>query len=323
MRFLNPALVIAALGVPAMGVAQQRPAFELTIANIMRGPEVYGREPQRVRWSADGRHIYFYWNAPGTKWSEPLQPYRVRAVAGATPERLTEAQIDSAGPLFADGSYTRDRRLKVTSYEGDLYLIEARTSRVTRITQTVANESNPSIAANGAGAYFVRDNNIYYVEFASGLVRQITDVRSGPAPRDSTFAGQRGALRSQQAELFDAIRERARLDSLSRSNRREHEARQPTPLYLNQGEQVGQLSISPTGTALLVQTSVPAPASRQTEVPSFVTASGYTEPLRVRTKVGDEQSSGRIAFVPLGGGDVRWLRVIPTDTVRPPANVFV
>ena len=323
MRFLNRVLVVAALGVPVMGVAQQRPAFELTIANMMRGPEVYGREPQRVRWSADGRHLYFYWNAPGTKWSEPLQPYRVRAVAGATPERLTEAQIDSAGPLFADGSYTRDRRLKVTSYEGDLYLVDTRASRVTRITQTVANESNPSIVASGAGAYFVRDNNVYYVEFASGLVRQITDVRSGPPPRDSTFAGQRGALRSQQTELFDAIRERARLDSLARTNRREHEARQPKPLYLNQAEQVGQLSVSPNGAALLVQTSIPAPASRQTEVPSFVTASGYTEPLRVRTKVGDEQSTGRIAFVPVSGGDVRWLRLIPNDTVRPPANAFV
>lgn len=322
MRRFADLLLIAVLGLPAATSAQQRPAFELTIANMMRGPEVYGREPQRVRWSADGRFIYFYWNAPGTKWSEPLQPYRVRATAGAIPERLSEARVDSAGPLFADGSYSKDRRIKVVSYEGDLYVVDMRTSGVTRITETVANETSPSVVASGAGAYFVRDNNVYYIEFANGAVRQITDVRTGPAPRDSTFAGQRGALRTQQSELFDAIRERARLDSLARTNRREHEGRQPKPLYLAQGERVGQLSVSPAGSALLIQTFVPAPASRQTEVPSFVTASGYTEPLRVRTKVGDEQSSGRIAFLPIGG-EVRWLRVIPTDTVRPPANAFV
>ena len=35
--------------------AQRLPAFELSIPSIMRGPEVYGREPQRVRWSADNR----------------------------------------------------------------------------------------------------------------------------------------------------------------------------------------------------------------------------------------------------------------------------
>src|SRR5688572_2520593 len=118
MRLLSIRLVLGAIVVPAL-VPAQRPAFDLSIANIMRGPEVYGREPQRVRWSADGRYIYFYWNAPGEKWSEPTQPYRVRATAGATPEKLTEAQMDSAGPLFADGSYTKDRRLKIVSFEGD------------------------------------------------------------------------------------------------------------------------------------------------------------------------------------------------------------
>ena len=322
MRFLKARLVLGAIVVPALASAQQRPAFDLSIANIMRGPEVYGREPQQVRWSADGRYIYFYWNEPGTKWSEPARPYRVRPAAGATPEKLSEAQIDSAGPLFADGSYSRDRRLKVASYEGDLYLVDTRSGSVTRLTETVANETNPSIVASGVGAYFVRDNNVYYIEFSRGSIRQITDVRTGPAPRDSTFEGQRGTLRSQQTELFDAIRERARLDSIARANRREHEGRQPKPLYLAQGEQVGQLRISPNGSALLIQTFVPAPAARQTEVPSFVTASGYTEPLRVRTKVGDEQSSGRIAFMPIGG-EVQWLKLTPGDTVRPPANAFV
>jgi dipeptidyl aminopeptidase/acylaminoacyl peptidase len=321
-RLVSRVVLLSALGVAAPASAQQRPAFDLTIANIMRGPEVFGREPQRVRWSADGRYIYFYWNPPGTKWSDPPYPYRIRATSGATPERLTEAQIDSAGPLFADGSYTRDRRLKVTSYEGDLYLVDIRTSRVTRLTETVTNETAPSMVANGVGVYFVRDNNVYYIEFATGSVRQITDVRTGPAPRDSSYAGQRGTLRSQQTELFDAIRERARGDSMGRALLREHQSRQPKPLYLNAGEQVGQLRITPNGSALLIQTFVPASAARQTEVPSFVTASGYTEPLRVRPKVGDEQSSGRIAFLPIGG-EVRWLRLTPGDTIRPPANAFV
>ncbi|MEX2153207.1 MAG: prolyl oligopeptidase family serine peptidase [Gemmatimonadaceae bacterium] len=323
LRYAALRFLIVPLSFPAVVPAQQRPAFDFTIANIMRGPEVYGREPQRVRWSADGRWLYFYWNAPGTKWSEPLQPYRVRATSGATPERLTdEAQLDSAGPLFADGSRTKDRRRKIVSYEGDLYLVDMRASTVRRLTQTVVNEGNPSITADGTGAYFVRDSNVFFIDLSSNFVRQITDVRSGPAPTDSTFAGQRGTMRTQQRELFDAIRERARLDSLARMNRQEHEGRQPKPLYLAANERVGQLSVSPTGSALLIQTFVPAPAARQTEVPSFVTASGYTEQLRVRTKVGDEQSSGRIAFMPIGG-EVRWLKVIPTDTVRPPANAFV
>jgi len=321
LRPLALALALA-FALPALVPAQQRPAFELTIPSIMRGPEVYGREPQRVRWSADSRVIYFYWNEPGTKWSAPLQPYRVRAAAGAQPEKLTEAQLDSAGPLFADGSYTRDRRTKVLSYEGDLYVVDTRTGAIKRLTQTVVTESNPTITGDGAGAYFVRDNNVFYIDLTRFFVRQITDVRTGRAPNDSTYAGQRGTLRAQQQELFDALRERARLDSITRADRKAHEALQPTPLYLAEGERVGQLSVSPSGSALLITTVVTAPDARQTDVPQFVTSSGYTEDLRVRTKVGDEQSNGRIAFMPLGSGQVKWLKVIPTDTVRAPSQAF-
>jgi hypothetical protein len=319
-RLLRGVLPLA-LVLPLPLGAQARP-FEFTIANIMRGPELYGREPQRVRWSADSRWIYFYWNQPGTKWSEPLAPFRVRAVAGSTPERLTESQVDSAGPLFADGTLSRDRRWKAVAYEGDLYLVDMRAGTSRRLTQTVGNESAASIAGDGSAVFFVRDNNVYRLDISGGAVRQLTDVRGGPAPRDSSFTGQRGILRAQQRELFDAVRERARLDSIARANRRDHESLQPRTLYLAQGEQVGQLSVSPNGSALLITTSVPATTARQTDVPQYVTASGYTEPLRVRTKVGDDQSSGRIAYLPLNGGDAKWLRVIPTDTVRSPSVAF-
>lgn len=148
----------ALLAAPA--AAQQRPVFEFSIPNIMRGPEHYGREPQRVRWSADGRWIYFYWNAPGTKWSQPLAPYRVRATAGATPEQLTEAGIDSVAPLFADGSLSRDRRWKAVSHEGDLYLVDLRSGTSRRLTHTNAIEASPTIAGDGSVIYFVRDNNV-------------------------------------------------------------------------------------------------------------------------------------------------------------------
>ncbi|HEU4995115.1 MAG TPA: prolyl oligopeptidase family serine peptidase [Gemmatimonadaceae bacterium] len=322
-RTISLAALLAALWAAPAAAQNGQNTFDFSIANIMRGPELYGREPQRVRWSADGKWIYFYWNPPGTKWSEPLWPHRVRAQAGATPERLTEAQVDSAGPLFADGSYTRDRRLKAVAYEGDLYVVDMRLATVRRLTQTVGVETTPAITADGSGVYFVRDNNIYFVDLARSLVSQITDVRTGPAPReDSAYTGQRGVLRSQQRELFDAVRERSRLDSISRSDRRAHEARQPKPLYLAKDERVTQLNVSPNGSALVLVTSVPATTARETEVPQYVTASGYTEDLRVRTKVGDDQASGRVALVPLPGGDVQWLKVIPTDTARAPAFAF-
>jgi dipeptidyl aminopeptidase/acylaminoacyl peptidase len=314
------ALILAIGGAQA---AAQAPAFDFSIKNIMRGPELYGREPQQVRWSADGRYIYFQWNPPGTKWSEPAWLHRVRAQSGALPERLTEAQHDSVGPIFANGSFSRDRRVKIVAFEGDLYLVDMRAGTSRRLTQTVETEGTPTMTADGTGAYFIRSNNVFYIDLARTFIRQVTDVRNGTAPRDSTFAGQRGALRADQTRLFDALRERARLDSMTRSERRAHEALQPRQVYLAQTEQLGQVSISPRGNALLFTATTPAANTRQTDVPAYVTASGYTEQLRVRNKVGDEQGATRVGLLPIGGGDVKWINVIPGDTSRMAGNGFM
>src|SRR4051794_21479042 len=83
--------------------AQRAGAFEFSIKNMMRGPEVYGREPQNVRWSADGKWIYLTWLEPGSDWRLPARPFRVRAAPGAAPERVTDAQMDSVAPMLDNG----------------------------------------------------------------------------------------------------------------------------------------------------------------------------------------------------------------------------
>jgi hypothetical protein len=106
-RFL--ALVLPALVLSAPVGAQQG-GFDLTVQNIMRGPELYGREPGQVRFTADGQWIYFRWLEPGAKWNEDTKPYRVAARAGATPELVTDAHMDSVAPMLASGPKSRDGR---------------------------------------------------------------------------------------------------------------------------------------------------------------------------------------------------------------------
>src|SRR3989442_928663 len=81
MRRLVP---LFALVVPAVVSAQ---GFPLTVESIMRGPDVVGTAPSNVRFSADGRYVYFTWRSPGVDTLD--RDYRV-SVAGASqaPERL-------------------------------------------------------------------------------------------------------------------------------------------------------------------------------------------------------------------------------------------
>ena len=77
-------LLCSSLSMIAAPLAAQRTGgFDFSIKNMMRGPELYGREPQAVRWSADGKWIYFNWLEPGSDWRLPVRavsrPRRRRA----------------------------------------------------------------------------------------------------------------------------------------------------------------------------------------------------------------------------------------------------
>jgi dipeptidyl aminopeptidase/acylaminoacyl peptidase len=317
MRRLSFSLALALLPatLSAQSATSARPGFDFSIANIMRGPELYGRAPSAVRWSADGRWIYFQWNEAGTGWREPLRPYRVRAEAGAKPERLTLAQSDSAAPYSADGLVSPDGSARVVEANGDIYVVSLRDGSARRLTQTVAAESQPSWSADGRTVYFVRDNNAYAITLADGFTRQLTDIHSGPAPADSAARkGQRGALERQERELFDAVRDKLAADSATKAEKKAREAAALQPVYIAEKERVSSISVSPNGRAALVVLTLPGADARQTEVPQFVTASGYVENLKLRTKVGDATGKQRVLLLSLPSGKAKPLALFGADS---------
>ena len=327
-RSLNIAIFAAFLTAPLLPAQQPTaPAvattFPLTIPSIMRGTEVFGREPEQVRWSADGQWIYFRWLPPGTDWREKLKPYRVRAADGAQPQPVSEAVWDSAGASFTEGSMSVDRRTRAVSSGGDLYLIDMTRGTSRRLTDTRAAETNPQLSVDGQRLYFVRDNNnAYSIELSGGLVKQLSDVRFGPAPKnDSTTSAQRRALETQQRTLLDAIRDVIRADSIEKAARAARDKQLPKTIYLKAREKVSSISISPNGRSMLVVTNTPAADSSEAKVPNYVTKTGYTEDILSRSKAGDVQDASRVAYVRLADSVVRWLRVVPGDTVNAPSDV--
>ncbi|MGQ0650126.1 MAG: prolyl oligopeptidase family serine peptidase [Gemmatimonadaceae bacterium] len=320
-RLLKSSIALGLLAAPAQ--AQRAASFDFTISNIMRGPELYGREPSSIRFTPDGQWIYFQWLPPGTAWHETLKPYRVRAVAGAAPERITEAQMDSAAPLVALGTLSPDRSTRAVSVDGDLYLIDLRTNTVRRLTQTPITESGPAFSGDGKRIFFIRDgSNVMALDLDTPRIEQLTDVRATPAPVTPPKPDpQRAQLEADQKKLFDVIRDRERADSIAKADREADEAKATKALHLLPNERIGQLSVSPSGKALLLTTVFSQPNAKQTIVPNYVTKSGYTEDIVVRTKVGDVQGGGRAAFMELPSGRITWLTPVPDDTSRTAASV--
>lgn len=286
------------------------------LATIMRGPELVGRAPMDPRWSADGRWLYFDWLPPGTGWQETPKPYRIRATAGAVAESLTVAGMDSLGPLAADGPRSPDQRSRLVGWRGDLYLVSIGGTRARRLTNTLDVESDARFAPDGRSVVFLRGDNGFRVKLTDGGLTQLTNIRPGPAPSEdsTTTLAQRQALEASQRALFGAVRDRLRADSLAKAEKALRDSLRTLPMYLGKDVRVVGLSVSPAGNGALVVVAGKAAKVRPTQVPAWVTKSGYVEEIEARENVGDEQEPVRAAYIHLPDGAVTWLKPIPGDT---------
>jgi dipeptidyl aminopeptidase/acylaminoacyl peptidase len=310
MKVACCAVLLTAVLLTAPATAAAQSGFELTIENIMRGPEHIGQSPSAVRWSEDGRWIYFQWLPGGEAWDASQSMYRVSS-RGGEPEKLTDEQADSLDVVLSGGDESADGRWRTVSSDGDLHLIDLRSMAVRRLTHTRAVESLPVFRNDGRAVYYVSDNQLFEFDLDNGGIRQVTDLRSGPVPSDPEEPeGQRGFLADQQKELFEYIRRQSEQQARNREDRRTAEERQELKtVYLNREERVTQLRIERGGAYAVISTTRPAPnTTRRVPIPFWVTESGYTETREVRTKVGDtSDNNGRIGIVSLTDGDVRWV----------------
>jgi dipeptidyl aminopeptidase/acylaminoacyl peptidase len=283
--------------------------FDLSVRNIMRGPGLVGRSPEDVRFSADGRWVYFRWRAPESA-DTMTHVYRV-PVEGGTPELLPDSVADRAIPGQGDGGWDRARTRRAIERLGDVYVVDTGGGD-RRITQTPARESGAEMSADGRTVYWRSGNNVYGVSTDGGPYRQLTDIRADNAPRDPTTEGQRGNLRRQQTELFDVVRDRAearehreRVDSMRASVR---------PVYIGKNNSLESFGVSPSGRYLLLIIDQEPEGGQEVPVPFWVTESGYTETREVRTKVGDVEGTSRAAMLDLQTSRLTWIE--PDSALR-------
>src|SRR2546428_727911 len=224
----------------ALGAQGQR----LTVETIMRGPDFAGTAPSDVRFSCDGKYVYFRWRGAGVDTLD--QDYRA-AVRGGGPERLPRFAVDTIA--MDDGAWSPDNKREVVVLKGDLYLVD-RSGAKRRLTQTAAPESDPSWSGDGRTVYFRRDDNAWALALDGGAERQLTDIRHGPAPKKAEEpAGQKRVLRDQQQELFDFIRRQVALEKLRADT---DTVATMKSVYVAERHAVSRLEVAPDGRVVLL-----------------------------------------------------------------------
>ncbi len=331
-------LIVAFCLEPLVASAQQAAApkqFDLTIDNIMRGPELVGYEPGAVRWSADSKKIYFSWKRANEPRTGETSTYVVN-VDGSGLQKLSEEEARQAPP--SGGDVSDDKKWVVYADTGDIFLYNVQSGARRQLTKTTDVEANPRFIGDQLHISFTRQNNLYSFALDGGWLEQLTDIRpaggaggsaggggGGGAQSQNQDATRRGtdsqeALKKEERALLDVIRERAEKREADEAKRKEREKDRRKPFQLTTGQTAGNMSLAPDGKSVIVVINEVATGAKNTIVPNYITEAGYTEDIPSRTKVGDLQGRNRIAIISVETGDSKWVDHGQRLTVAPPVQ---
>lgn len=254
----------------------------LTIEQIMQGEKFVGYLPQGAFWSEDSKTIYFDWN-PEMDTLRAL--YKIQVPKGQ-PEKVS---VEEEKNLPGRGSYNKDRSLKVYTNNGDLYLLDRSSGKIQQITNTVDRESSPDFAADENKIVFQRSGNLYVWNRMDGSTMQLTNFRKGRAKKDRGSNEMESWLEEDQLAYFEILHQRKAVRELEDKQSEAYEPKRPLEIYYGD-KRMSQMQASPDLKFVTFRLTTSG-QGKSTEVPNYVTESGYTDKYMARVKVGSEQDS--------------------------------
>ena len=177
---LAPALVLSTLAMPAAAAPARKarpPAARLTPERVFADPDLSGPTARGVQISPDGSLVTFLRAKPE---DQTVQDLWAAPVSGGEPRRLIDATaLEPKGQELSEAEKARRERQRISSrgvveYRwddagrrilvpagGDLYIADAASGAVSRLTQTAGGETDGRFSPKGRWVSYVRDATLY------------------------------------------------------------------------------------------------------------------------------------------------------------------
>jgi len=273
--------LVSSLLLVACSFTLARAAEPLTLERIMADPDWIGPPVERPFWSLDGAAVLYSLKRAGSPVNDL---WRVPA-GGGTPHRVAPAEmgaLDATAPVF-----DRERRRAAFVRNGDVFVRDLKSRKLTQVTRTPAFESSPQFSADGRSLQFRSGPDWLAINLESGVTGPVALLVLAKDPDEK----KPGDLERMQLRLIATLqRDRADRDSLKRNAellRSADATRSPLPVYLGDDVKLERSALSPAGRWLLVVTTAKSyDEGRVGKLPVYVTESGYEESEEERTRVG-------------------------------------
>ena len=193
-------VALLALGILPAASAVAGPPERLTLERLFSGPDLAGASLRSARFSPDGKLVTYLQGSAESKdrldlWAHDIATGRNALLVDSrslvanegtlSPEEEArrERQRTVALAGIVDYQFSADSRLLLIPIAGDLFLYDLKAPRagsaVHRLTSTAAAETDARFSPRGRFVSFVREQNLYVIEVATGRETAVTREGAG------------------------------------------------------------------------------------------------------------------------------------------------
>ena len=257
----------------------------------MQDPKWMGTFPENVQWGSQSNTIYFDYNPEGNT-SDSLYKIEVNKL-----DAIQKVSLDERKAMISNyGSFNPSKTKKLYSKDNALYVYNVAKNQSTRVIDLGARLGDATFLKDENQIAFTFENNAYVLDTEKGNLEKLTHFKEGKATeeKDKKLSDKNKWLKDENLSLLQIVREREEQDSLSKAYREMIKDPEPFTFYSGD-ESISGLQVSPKAdfvTLMLIKRDY----GESTDVPNYVDASGYTEDLRARSKVGDDKTEASLAI---------------------------
>lgn len=253
----------------------------LTLEKIMSDPDWMGPGVSDAYWSVDGRAVYYTVKRSGS----PITDLHRVAISDGK-----DQAVEPKAMAGADSAAVFDRAGKRAAFarNGDIFVRDVASGRLTQITRTAEIESAPQFSADGRLLSFRVNNDWYVYDFAGGVTTPAATIKT---EKDPDAPPKPDDLRDMQLRTFSTLKRLHDDAEITKKNaeelRKDDVTRAAAPFYLGEDVSIRDTELSPDAHWLIVVT-IPKSAAKGVEgkLTRYVTESGYEEFEAERVRVG-------------------------------------
>ena len=280
---------VAALLAFATAAAQPAPLTPaaLTLEQIMADPGWIGAPVENAYWATDGKSVYYDLKRNA---SSIRDLHRIDLGDGKA-DVIRDNIVDAAAMASADGNaMVYDEAGTHTAFvrNGDIFLRDLPTGRLTQVTRTAEAESAPQFSSDGRKLSFRAGHDWLVYDTASGITTAAAVLK---AEKDPEAEPKPDALRDMQLRIFSTLQkihnDKKTTHEHAQTMQRDDPTRAPLPFWLGDDVQLIESTLSPDARWLIAVTAPKnADEGKKGKLTRYVTESGYEEFEDERVRVG-------------------------------------